>query len=1288
MLKKIPLLLDKPLNSPDADQFGHEHYAEALFDLITNPDLCMPYNIGLLGQWGVGKSSIKELCKKRIDSMENIHCIDFNAWKYGGDCIKRALLKTIYTNIGGRDEEIKDAFSRQITRQILALNNLKEISKNWIFILLNYLQIIISVYCLFFIYNKCLPYLKDFGQACASISFAALAGILIKELLNKNNLLTPIFQNITKVDLPETTAEVYEAFLIKRLKKYKKRNKKIDKIVIFVDDLDRLPTAKEMVDGVNAIKSFMDIKLKSKIGFVFVVSCCEHKISDALITINSAMDNNYEDRCSKQIESKRFLDKIFHFRIDIPPFPYRDMIEYSKNIIETQIPDFKDFEMQLKKSGTDLENLLCRLIYPNVQNPRQAIQILNTFFQNWNIATRRESDEMSGKAGGLAKGMVTKHPLTLAILAVLKVDFPYFYKELLIEPRLLSYILEVLRTGKPPRFYIDSKIRDKFIEVFEKETKAWKLKSCFYDLNQYLNLINNNFELPFSLKPFLLLNQNSLSRKYGEQAYEIEDALIHNSPEKLLRILNPDNNKLSIENAQLIKSVYESLSYNLHKENAFSAIIKLISFISDETKFLIDSFADTLYKNNKYREILSVDDYKKLLYSVSKSKVDKIIASLNKAYRTKYSYDTSSDEDKIRMDLFKEASNVLLNFYNTNQDYVDDNFCKWIISPIFASENTTEGEDFDFGFEYSYYAFQNYEFLYQYKSKEYIDLIVKEFQYSKSYITKENEAQVLQTFEKALDYILINKNEEFNDIFDNIVGAENTKLYSYIIDYTKKNLNNYTDTNLNNYLIQLDIAIENKLNNDIKTEFNIKEQLRNFRDLLNTYFQNIKKDSYEYIDDLCRAIIPNEDFTNEIIEIINILKNNKYDNISKIDELIINQLFQFESESENLKMCLNYLFENYENLSNENRLILAQNYANFIMDESISVLVDSTLNDFKCYVDIITEEKNEQINSIFLNKLYNFTKDYLIPNNEKEYFEQLLCLLPILHLGNNDKVKDFIILILEDVDFAYDYSDKVGQFVLSNRENIWSDDERIDKSFNRITTEDVNDKQLDCAISLYNAISRLQSPENTNILYHLILDMQNVELKEKQLWLTKLPKEKIYTTDEFIKIITSEEDIEQDYECIKLLSERFLDLYTKEERKYILLKLLYDNNFTEHFKVVTNAIYNKTGKYIELYEIIDENSKNNKINNILSKRSLITNMLLGENRKEPSKILLLNTKAIEESDMENKEEIITQMLQWSYDLYNDIIRYTEIRGFSNNLKNLISKIFNGKTFGKIKFKNK
>ena len=434
--------------------------------------------------------------------------------------------------------------------------------------------------------------------------------------------------------------------------------------------------------------------------------------------------------------------------------------------------------------------------------------------------------------------------------------------------------------------------------------------------------------------------------------------------------------------------------------------------------------------------------------------------------------------------------------------------------------------------------------------------------------------------------------------------------------------------------------------------------------------------------------MPNKNYTVQIIEIINILRNNNYDNISKIHTLIVNQLFQFEPESENLKLFLNYLFNNYNNLSNENKISFANNYADFVMDTNVSSLEESTLNEFKQYIDAILAEKNEQVASIYLDKFFEFTSDYLIPNEEKEYFEQLLCLLPILSLGNTDKVKDFIILILENVDFSHDYSDKIGQLALACGENIWNNDNRIDESFNQITTDDVNDKKLDCAINLYNTIVRIQTPENLNNLYKLILKLENIELKEKRRWLEQLPKEKIYTTDEFIELITSNDSEVRDYESLRNLNERLLDVYTLEERKYILSKLLFNDSFAELFKVVIDVNYKITGKYSELSEIIDENSRNNNINQLLTKRTLITDMLLGENRKEPSKILLLNTKIIEESNIENKQEIITQMLQWSYDLYNDIMRDIEIRGFSDSLKEIINKIFAGKTFGKIRFRNK
>lgn len=1286
-MKKIPLLLDKPLDSAEQDQFGHEHYADILYDLITNKDLKMPYNIGLLGKWGVGKSSIKEICRKKLSKeSNNVYCIDFNAWKYGGESIKRALLREIYIKLGGSDENIKDKFSRQITKQIIELCNNQELCKHIINFIFNWAQIILFNLFLCWLWNAILPNVEYWGKVFSTIPFVVLSAYITKELLNKNNMLIPVFQNITKVDLPDTSAEVYEEFLKEQLPKYKEKNTSVQKIVVFVDDIDRLPTAQEMIDCINAIRAFMDFNIeeKNKIGFVFVVSCCEYKISDALMSIKIIDDENLE-LCVLQTEAKRFLDKIFHFRIDIPPFPYRDMIDYSRQLLETQIPDFDDFEAQLINSGTDLENLLCRLIYPNVQNPRQAIQILNTFFQSWNIATRRESEEMVGKAGGLAEGIVTKHPLTLAILSVLKVDFPYFYKELLLEPKLLSYILEVLRVGKLPSFHIDLKIREKFLEVSNNEQKMWKLKSCFYDLNQYLNLINNKFELPTSLKPFLLLNQNSLSRKYGEQAYEIEEALIHNSYEKLLNILNVNNNKLSVDNAKLIKSVYESLSYNLHKENAFSTIIKLIPFISNETRFLIDSFADTLYKHNKYREILSVDDYKNLLNTVSKSKIKKLITSLNKTYRTKFSYDTSSSEDKKRMNLFEEASNVLLDFYNVNREFISIEFCKWVVSPVFASEDVTDGEDFDFGFEYTYNAFVNYDFLYKYVSIDYVKAFIDEFMDKKRFITSENKQNVFNTVEKALDYILDNNNEEFDSLLANFINHGNTELFNFIVDYTNKNIDKLSVQNINEYLILLEVAIEDKISDSIQTEFEISTVLEIIKNLLTNKFSIIKPSNYHIIDSLCSTLIEEQDYIKNVLEIVSLLKEHNYNSINEIEKLLVENIFKFESDTENFNKLKSFLFARYNTLSEDNKILLSQNIArNTITDDISSCLEEHVVNFLKEYAEIIKVNPNTQIINNLLDATYELTEKTLIPDENTEYFEQLTCLLALFIHGNKDVLKNLICLVLNDALFTSEFCKIIGEIIHKMGNEVWDNDDRIADIYNRLISEENEDDYLDCAINIFLTVSAVHTDESLKTIYKLIFE-NNYNIENKVYWLLEIDKIKAYTADELVSFRT-EIQPEDDIECIVKIWRHFLDLYNTDEREIMLNTTLFETEDVRFFESLVESIHMITNRYEELNRIINKNSIDTKIRKLLPKRPIITDMLIGEDRKIPSRTLLLNTKILYDTDVENKFDIIKQMLQWSYDLYNDILRDTEVRGFQQEVKELINTIFKDKTFGKIKFK--
>lgn len=86
-----------------------------------------PFSIGLLGGWGTGKSSIKELYRADLASdavkqdgrrrSERFHCITFNAWRFGGrdHDIKRALLRHVFLELGGEEDSLQDRLFRQIS---------------------------------------------------------------------------------------------------------------------------------------------------------------------------------------------------------------------------------------------------------------------------------------------------------------------------------------------------------------------------------------------------------------------------------------------------------------------------------------------------------------------------------------------------------------------------------------------------------------------------------------------------------------------------------------------------------------------------------------------------------------------------------------------------------------------------------------------------------------------------------------------------------------------------------------------------------------------------------------------------------------------------------------------------------------------------------------------------------------------------------------------------------------------------------------------------------------------
>ena len=89
---RMPALLDRAVTQRDDDAFGHHHFASALQSLVEGEEHVPPYSIGLLGRWGTGKSTIKEIYLRSLadertkDSRgtiraDRVRTITFNAWQ-------------------------------------------------------------------------------------------------------------------------------------------------------------------------------------------------------------------------------------------------------------------------------------------------------------------------------------------------------------------------------------------------------------------------------------------------------------------------------------------------------------------------------------------------------------------------------------------------------------------------------------------------------------------------------------------------------------------------------------------------------------------------------------------------------------------------------------------------------------------------------------------------------------------------------------------------------------------------------------------------------------------------------------------------------------------------------------------------------------------------------------------------------------------------------------------------------------------------------------------------------
>jgi hypothetical protein len=309
-------LRDIPLEKLEDESLGLSDYAHALSDFILQCET--PLTIALQGDWGSGKTSMMNLIKMNIEQAKNIHTIWFNTWQFS-------------------QFEMQSELSISMLSHFVDALDLDENKTA----------------------KKLLSGMRKLGKFVAAGAADILGGEAAKEI-------------VEKVADKIGGGELDSAMQIKKLKteienlvktKIAKDNK--DRIVVFVDDLDRLLPEKA-VELLEVFKLFLDTP-----GCVYVLACDYQVVSQGLKKKFGVV--------SDELKGKSFFDKIIQLPFSMPLGQY-DVKNYIKRLLDNMGVSYKDDDITVY---ADMVN------YSIGFNPRSMKRLFNSLLLLNLVAEKR-----------------------------------------------------------------------------------------------------------------------------------------------------------------------------------------------------------------------------------------------------------------------------------------------------------------------------------------------------------------------------------------------------------------------------------------------------------------------------------------------------------------------------------------------------------------------------------------------------------------------------------------------------------------------------------------------------------------------------------------------------------------------------------------------------------------------------------------------------------------------------------------------------------------------------------
>lgn len=314
-MERLHTYTDIPVVDASGDQLGIEKYVDGLSKFIKSCET--PMTIAIQGDWGSGKTSMMNMVKQRMEAGSNIKSIWFNTWQYsqfdGGEQLSVLFINDLVDKLAADDAESKKL-------------------------------------------KKAVGLLKTVTLAAAD----KLVGERVSDFLdseleeNKGKSASELMVNFKKQ---------FQGCIDKIVKE-----KRADRVVVFVDDLDRLNPARA-VELLEVLKLFLDC-----------TNCVYVLAIDYGVVLRGTRDKFGDIEESK---GRNFFDKIIQVPFKMPVATY-DIKSYVNRMLE---------ELSIHITAKKYQEQLITFIQNTTgTNPRSMKRLFN-LYSLLDIIAGSESDE-------------------------------------------------------------------------------------------------------------------------------------------------------------------------------------------------------------------------------------------------------------------------------------------------------------------------------------------------------------------------------------------------------------------------------------------------------------------------------------------------------------------------------------------------------------------------------------------------------------------------------------------------------------------------------------------------------------------------------------------------------------------------------------------------------------------------------------------------------------------------------------------------------------------------------